>query len=89
MSKSRGNVINPDIVVKEYGADTFRVYEMFMGPFEQMIPWDAKGIVGCKRFLEKIYNLAHKKIAEKNSDEALRSLLHKTINPRCKPVVLK
>ena len=57
MSKSRGNVINPDDVVKQYGADTLRVYEMFMGPFEQMIPWDEKGIVGARRFLEKIYKL--------------------------------
>lgn len=84
MSKSKGNVINPDVVVKQYGADTLRVYEMFMGPFEQMIPWDTKGVVGCKRFLEKIYklaeryNLAGKKISEK-SDESLKKLLHKTI----------
>ncbi len=59
MSKSRGNVLNPDDVIKEYGADTLRVYEMFMGPFEQMIPWDTKGIVGAKRFLEKVYNYSH------------------------------
>ncbi len=58
MSKSRGNVINPDDVAKQYGADTLRVYEMFMGPFEQMIPWDDKGIVGARRFLEKVYKLA-------------------------------
>ncbi|OGY48989.1 MAG: leucine--tRNA ligase [Candidatus Buchananbacteria bacterium RIFCSPHIGHO2_02_FULL_40_13] len=55
MSKSRGNVINPDDVVKEYGADTFRLYEMFMGPFDQAIPWDTKGVVGMRRFLEKIW----------------------------------
>ncbi len=58
MSKSKGNVVNPDDIVKEYGADTLRVYEMFMGPFEQMIPWDSKGIVGARRFLEKVYVLA-------------------------------
>ncbi len=61
MSKSRGNVINPDNVVKKYGADTFRIYEMFMGPFDQAIPWDAKGVVGVKRFLDKVWNLFESK----------------------------
>ena len=78
MSKSKGNVINPDDVVKEYGADTLRVYEMFMGPFEQMIPWDTKGIVGARRFLEKIYILANKKVATKSSQD-LALALNKTI----------
>lgn len=78
MSKSKGNVINPDDVVKQYGADTLRVYEMFMGPFEQMIPWDDKGIIGARRFLEKVYQLAHNPIS-KASNEKLVSLLHKTI----------
>ncbi len=58
MSKSKGNVINPDQVVKQHGVDTLRVYEMFMGPFEQMIPWDQKGILGARRFLEKVYVIA-------------------------------
>ena len=83
MSKSKGNVINPDVIVKQYGADTLRLYEMFMGPFEQMIPWDAKGVVGSRRFIEKIYNLATKKDSKKTpsvkSDENLKKLLHKTI----------
>ena len=79
MSKSKGNVINPDDVVKQYGADTLRVYEMFMGPFEQMISWDQKGIIGARRFLEKIYNLAGKKGFEKKSDNSLKVLLNKTI----------
>ena len=57
MSKSKGNVINPDTVVKDFGADTLRIYEMFMGPFDQAIPWDTKGVIGSRRFLEKIYNL--------------------------------
>jgi len=78
MSKSKGNVINPDTIVKEFGADTLRLYEMFMGPFEQMIPWDTKGVVGCRRFIEKVYNLASKKVSEKTSD-SLKKLLHKTI----------
>jgi leucyl-tRNA synthetase len=79
MSKSKGNVINPDIIVKQYGADTLRVYEMFMGPFEQMIPWDTKGVVGCRRFIEKIYNLAAKKEAPLKTSEDLKKILHKTI----------
>jgi leucyl-tRNA synthetase len=79
MSKSRGNVINPDTIIKEYGADTLRLYEMFMGPFEQMIPWDTKGVVGCRRFIEKIYNLATSKVAAGKTDENLKKLLHKTI----------
>jgi len=78
MSKSKGNVINPDAVVKQYGADTLRVYEMFMGPFEQMIPWDEKGVIGSRRFIEKIYNLVLKETTKK-SDENLKKLLHKTI----------
>ncbi len=79
MSKSKGNVINPDDVIKEYGADTLRVYEMFMGPFEQMIPWDQKGIIGSRRFLEKVYNLSYNNSSSKKTDENLKILLHKTI----------
>jgi leucyl-tRNA synthetase len=79
MSKSKGNVINPDKVIKEYGADTLRIYEMFMGPFEQMIPWDTKGVVGCRRFLEKIYKLSDSKTLANASEENLKKILHKTI----------
>jgi len=79
MSKSKGNVINPDDVVKQYGADTLRVYEMFMGPFEQMIPWDSKGIVGSRRFLEKIYTLASQKEFAKKQNDSLASLINKTV----------
>jgi leucyl-tRNA synthetase len=79
MSKSKGNVINPDIIVKQYGADSLRLYEMFMGPFEQMIPWDTKGVVGCRRFIEKIYNLATKKEVPAKTGENLKKLLHKAI----------
>lgn len=56
MSKSLGNVVNPDDIVKQYGADTLRIYEMFMGPFDQAIPWDTKGVVGVKRFLDRVWN---------------------------------
>ncbi|KKP43710.1 MAG: Leucine-tRNA ligase [Parcubacteria group bacterium GW2011_GWA2_33_14] len=84
MSKSKGNVINPDDVVKNYGGDALRVYEMFMGPFEQMIPWDSKGIVGARRFLEKIYNLALKfqipnSKSQINPKLEIQNLLNKTI----------
>jgi leucyl-tRNA synthetase len=78
MSKSKGNVINPDTVIKQYGADTLRIYEMFMGPFEQMIPWDTKGVVGVRRFIEKIYKLSAKEFALEG-DENLKKILHKTI----------
>jgi leucyl-tRNA synthetase len=54
MSKSRGNVINPDDIIAEYGADSFRMYEMFMGPFEDAKPWNTNGLVGVRRFLEKV-----------------------------------
>ena len=57
MSKSRGNVINPDSVIENYGADAFRLYEMFMGPFDQPISWDTEGILGTKRFVEKVWNI--------------------------------
>ena len=60
MSKSKGNVINPEKIVKEHGADAIRVYEMFMGPFEQMIPWDTEGIKGVRRFLQKVWQLSEK-----------------------------
>ena len=65
MSKSRGNVVNPDDIVARFGADTLRAYEMFMGPFEQAIPWDEKGVVGVFRFLERVWGL-QKKIIETN-----------------------
>ncbi|MGA2418149.1 MAG: leucine--tRNA ligase [Candidatus Staskawiczbacteria bacterium] len=78
MSKSKGNVINPDAVIKQFGADTLRVYEMFMGPFEQMIPWDTKGVVGSRRFIEKIWKLSQKDISAETENN-LQKLLHKTI----------
>ena len=57
MSKSRGNVVNPDDVIKEWGADSLRLYEMFMGPLEATKPWQTKGIVGCQRFLQKVWRI--------------------------------
>ena len=57
MSKSMFNVVNPDMIVENYGADTLRLYEMFLGPVEQSKPWDTNGIDGCHRFLKKFWNL--------------------------------
>ena len=60
MSKSFGNVINPDEIVKQFGADTLRMYEMFMGPFDQMISWNTQGVIGLSRFLNRIWQLKEK-----------------------------
>ncbi|MDX9893783.1 MAG: leucine--tRNA ligase, partial [Patescibacteria group bacterium] len=80
MSKSRGNVVNPDEVIKEFGADTFRVYEMFMGPFDQAIPWDTNGVVGVKRFLERIWSIYHGGVESVDqADDSLLTLIHQTI----------
>lgn len=85
MSKSKGNVIDPDIVVDQYGADTLRVYEMFMGPIDADKPWDDRSVVGVRRFLDRIYkliNLSYKSEIQ-NSKESeklqLRRKLHQTI----------
>lgn len=80
MSKSRGNVINPDDVIKKYGADTLRLYEMFMGPFEAVKPWSTKSIEGAFRFAQKVYRIVEEGtvVDEKPSPE-LEKLLHKTI----------
>jgi len=80
MSKSRGNVVNPDEVVKEHGADTLRVYEMFIGPFDQATPWSTQGVVGVRRFLEKVWQLGHN-LDNKNrgNEDDLVRLTHKTI----------
>jgi leucyl-tRNA synthetase len=79
MSKSLGNVINPDEIIAEYGADAMRLYEMFMGPLEVSKPWSTKGIVGIKRYLERIWRLAELKPSDDEPPQMLVSLLHKTI----------
>ena len=79
MSKSRGNVVNPDEVVEEYGADTMRLYEMFIGDFEKSAPWDPKGIKGCRRFLERYWNLQEILTDEDNVRQQIESAFHKTI----------
>jgi leucyl-tRNA synthetase len=82
MSKRFGNVVNPDDIVATYGADTMRVYEMFMGPFDQAISWSTTGMIGSRRFLERVWKLAEKVQAGSNagalSGEA-EVLLNKTI----------
>ena len=78
MSKSIGNVINPDDVVAEFGADTLRVYGMFMGPYGDSKPWSTESIKGARRFLDKVWNLQEKATAEEATKEELQ-LLHKTI----------
>jgi leucyl-tRNA synthetase len=79
MSKSRGNVINPDDIVKNYGADTLRVYEMFMGPFDQAIAWDTNSIIGSRRFLERVWKLQEKISKKTATNKNLEILLNKTI----------
>jgi leucyl-tRNA synthetase len=79
MSKSRGNVINPDDIVENYGADAMRMYEMFMGPLEVSKPWSTAGLVGVSRFLERIWALSERPIAAEPLDGALEKMLHKTI----------
>lgn len=79
MSKSLHNVINPDEVVRDYGADTMRLYEMFVGDFEKAAPWQENGIKGCKRFLERIWNMSENLKDGEEYSEELRSAMHRTI----------
>jgi leucyl-tRNA synthetase len=90
MSKSRGNIVNPDDVIDQYGADAFRCYEMFMGPLEQMKPWSMRGVEGVSRFLARVWRLfmtenqggdweLSEKIKEVNADKAQQKVTHATI----------
>jgi len=76
MSKSRGNVLNPDEIVNQYGADVLRLYEMFMGPYDQAVSWDLNGVKGISRFIEKVYSFEK---WVKKDDKEVETLLHKTI----------
>lgn len=80
MSKSKGNVVNPDDIVKEFGADTLRLYEMFMGPFDQTAPWSMESIRGCNKFLDRIWRLYTEsgKIQDKENKK-LEKLYHYTV----------
>ena len=79
MSKSRGNVINPDDVVRDYGADTLRLYEMFIGDFEKTAPWSPSSIKGCKRFLERVWGLQEILTDGEDYRDELKASFHKTI----------
>lgn len=79
MSKSRGNVVNPDEIVDTYGADTMRLYEMFIGDFEKAAPWNSDSIKGCKRFIEKYWNLQEKVVDGDEYTPEMEALMHKTI----------
>jgi leucyl-tRNA synthetase len=80
MSKRWGNVVNPDEIVKTYGADTLRVYEMFMGPFDQAIAWNTNSMVGSRRFIEKVWKFYNGgKVNLKSKSLEIPVILHKTI----------
>lgn len=79
MSKSRGNVINPDVVVEEFGADALRLYEMFMGPLEQAKPWQTSGIQGVRRFLDRLVAVASRSLSSEAPDGATARLTHRSI----------
>ena len=79
MSKSRGNVVNPEEVVDEIGADAFRCYEMFMGAFDQAIPWSTNGAKGCKKFLDRVWRLQEKVVAGDAYSPALNASVHETV----------
>ena len=79
MSKSRGNVVNPDEIVKEYGADTMRMYEMFIGDFEKAAPWSSSSIKGCRRFIERYFNMLNMLNQESGVRPALEIAFNKTI----------
>lgn len=80
MSKSFGNVINPDQIVGKFGADTLRTYEMFMGPFENMVAWSEESLEGCYRFLTRLWRLFNENISKEDTPANLLTKLHQTIN---------
>ncbi|WP_443713517.1 leucine--tRNA ligase, partial [Ruminococcus sp.] len=79
MSKSRGNVVDPNDVVDEYGADVLRLYVLFMGDYEKAAPWSESSVKGCKRFVDRIWALQDKVVDSNEYSDKLRSLMHKTI----------
>jgi leucyl-tRNA synthetase len=79
MSKSRGNVVNPDEIVDEFGADTLRLYEMFIGDFEKSVPWSQNGVKGCRRFLDRVWRLQGILVDGDEYTKELESSMHKTI----------
>ena len=79
MSKSKGNVINPDDIVNEFGADTFRVYEMFMGPFDQVAAWSMESIRGCGKFLDRVWNMKNMLVDGDSYSPEAEKMMHKAI----------
>ncbi len=79
MSKSRGNVVNPDDYVKQYGADALRMYIMFMGPFDQSMAWDDKGVSGLVRFLNRVWDWQDRIAPDVQLDQEVERLLHQSI----------
>jgi len=79
MSKSKGNVINPDDIVEEFGADTFRVYEMFMGPFDQSASWSMESIRGCQKFLDRVWNMQSMLVEGDSYSKEAEKMMHKAI----------
>ena len=79
MSKSRGNVVNPDEIVDEFGADTLRLYEMFIGDFEKAVPWSMNGVKGCRRFVERVWKMMDLVTDEEGYSAELEISMHRTI----------
>ncbi len=79
MSKSRGNVVNPDDIIRDYGADTMRLYEMFIGDFEKAAPWSSASIKGCKRFLERVWGLFDTVTEENGYSKELEAAFHRAV----------
>jgi len=79
MSKSRGNVINPDDIVNEFGADTLRLYEMFIGDFEKAVPWSQNGVKGCRRFVDRVWRLQEILVGGNEYSKETETSIHKTI----------
>ncbi len=79
MSKSRGNVVNPDAVIDDYGADALRLYEMFMGPLEQAKPWQSSGIQGIRRFLDRVFALSDRALVPGEGEPTTQRLVHRTV----------
>ena len=79
MSKSRGNVINPDDIIAEFGADTLRVYEMFIGPYDQTSKWSIEGVNGVHKFLNKLYGISNKISEEHKNNKEVERVVHQFI----------
>lgn len=79
MSKSKGNVVNPDDIVAEFGADAFRTYEMFIGPFDQATPWSMDSLRGCSKFLDRVWNMLDILVPGDTYSKEFEKMMHKAI----------